>query len=321
MALAVTPAHPQDDEISRERAAAEALFEAGHAAMDEGDYDTACQKFQASMELDPAPGTLMNLGNCEEKRGHVASAWERYLAAQRDLPESDRRRQFARDKVAELEPKVPRLRLLLADEAPVETEVRRDEIDLTGSLGVPLPLDPGSYSIRVSAPGYEEQSFEVDLALGESLDLEVFPGERMPDPLPSAELGAEERRFGPLTQLEWGYVAGGVGVVGIGTALTMGALAYNESKTMEEHCDARLRRCDDTGLEAKSSGATFATVANVAGGVGLVALGAGIYLVLTSGPGRESAAEQSAPETDFTARLEWVSVPGGQGLQMTGTFW
>lgn len=323
LGLAGHPVNAQEEsEPSRERAAAEALFKAGHSAMDRGDYDLACQKFQASMELDPAPGTLMNLGNCEERRGNVASAWERYIAAQRDLPETDRRRQFAREKVAELEPKVPRLRLVLAEDAPESTEIRREEVDLTGSLGVALPLDPGSYSIRVTAPGYREQTFEVELALGESREMEVGPGERLPEPDPVV-VGAEPpQRFGPLTQREWGYVAGGVGAVGVGAALTFGALALGEKSTMEEHCDAS--RCDPVGSEAKESGGTYATLANVAGGVGLAALGAGVFLVLTSPENDEGAVVKRSPNRSagtFSARLEWVGLPGGQTLRLRGEFW
>ena len=134
-----------------ERAAAEVLFEQGRDAMSEGDYDEACAKFEASMDLDPAPGTLMNLGNCEEQRGNIASAWERYVAAQRELPSTDRRREFAAQKAEQLEEKVPRLTITLADGAPKNTHVRRDDIDLTGSLGISLPLDPGAYQFTAGA--------------------------------------------------------------------------------------------------------------------------------------------------------------------------
>ena len=57
-------------------AAAEALFNQAHAAMSAHDYDTACQRFAESNRLDPAVGTLLNLGVCEAARGRVATAWE-----------------------------------------------------------------------------------------------------------------------------------------------------------------------------------------------------------------------------------------------------
>src|SRR5690606_32565981 len=56
--------------------AAEVLFQAGRAAMRRHAYDEACLKFKESNQIDQAPGTVMNLANCEEKRGNVATAWE-----------------------------------------------------------------------------------------------------------------------------------------------------------------------------------------------------------------------------------------------------
>ncbi|MFO0567610.1 MAG: hypothetical protein U0263_18270 [Polyangiaceae bacterium] len=55
----------------RDATAAEALFNAGRDAVKAGDYPTACAKFRESNRLDPAPGTVLNLADCEEHLGHV----------------------------------------------------------------------------------------------------------------------------------------------------------------------------------------------------------------------------------------------------------
>lgn len=316
-----------------ERAAAEVMFEAGREAMAQKDYDLACEKFEASMKLDPAPGTLMNLGNCEEKRGRIASAWERYIAAQRELPETDRRKEFAAQKVTELEPDVPRLTLSLADNAPDGTEVRREAIDLTGSLGVPLPLDPGTYEFTVTAAGYEQRTFEIAIGLGEAKHLEVWPGEKLPEPeaAPGANI-AEPVRWGPLNKRQWGYVAGGVGIAGIATMATTGLLAWNAKTTADEHCGVNAMgdaECDRTGHEANKNGATYATIANVAGFVGIATLSAGVYLVLTSTPadpstGSAATAGTTGPRATAqrveVTRVEVGSFSGYQGLRVTGQF-
>jgi hypothetical protein len=314
----------ESDDPGRERAGAEALFEAGHAAMDAGDYDTACQKFEASLELDPAPGTLMNLGNCEEKRGRFASAWERYIAAERELPEDDRRAEFAREKIVELDPKVPRLTIVLAEDAPETTEVRRESVNLTGSLGVALPLDPGSYVIEAKAEGYEPRHFDVELAAGETRELVVEPGDALPA-ASSATGGDQPENFGPLTKRQWGYVAGGIGIAGVVTALTAGGFAYQKKKVMDEHCDGPSRQCDPIGYDARETGATLATVANLAGGIGIVGLGAGTFLILTSDPPNGEARASTRPNRlrngGFTARLEWSSGPASETVQLKGEFW
>ncbi len=304
-----------------ERAAAEVLFEQGREAMAAGDYDEACAKFEASMALDSAPGTLMNLGNCEEQRGNIASAWERYVAAQRELPSSDRRRDFAAEKVQELEPRVPKLTITIASSAPEGTQVRRDDIDLTGSVGVALPLDPGTYEITASAEGYNDHTFDVELGLGETLELEVHPGEELPpepdvSPRPAAQVRTDP--MSPLNRRTLAYVAGGVGAAGIIGALTAGAFAYGEKQTMDDECDAD-RNCSQKGLDARDRGATYALVSNISGAVGVVALGTGVYLFLTS---QEPSA---SPQKASTLEIEGVQVEAGtfagyQGLRFSGQF-
>src|SRR5262245_1711819 len=70
----------------RDLAAAEALFREARAAMQSGDFDAACAKFEESERLDKAPGTVLNLAECEEKRGRVATAWGHLRRAVDMLP-------------------------------------------------------------------------------------------------------------------------------------------------------------------------------------------------------------------------------------------
>lgn len=292
-----------------------------------GDFDLACEKFEASMKLDPAPGTLMNLGNCEERRGRVASAWERYIAAQRELPATDRRKEFAAKKVKALEPLVPYATIVLADDAPEGTEVHRDGIDLTGSLGVRLPLDPGTHRVVAVAPGYAEQSFELELELRTNARLVVEPGEKLPDP--PAEVGSsptpggeEPVLWGPLTQRQWAFVAGGVGLAGILTAFTTGALAYGEMQTMDEECDHDTRLCTPAGIAARDTGSRLATIANVAGVVGVLGLGGGVYLYFAEFDSADPAPSGAGPSRSGWAstRLELGSFETHRGFRLSGQF-
>ena len=104
---AAPPAEAQKPAAADE-AAAEALFEAGAAARDEGDYATACEKFQASNDLDPAPGTILNLADCREQLGQLAQAWQFYREAAEKLPAGDERAAYSKEKADELKPLLPR---------------------------------------------------------------------------------------------------------------------------------------------------------------------------------------------------------------------
>ncbi|MBK7777474.1 MAG: hypothetical protein IPI43_25675 [Sandaracinaceae bacterium] len=78
--LALTPLRA-DAQSTGSQAAAEALFREGRRLMEEGNYDEACPKFEASNRLDVAVGTLLNLGVCWEQGGRLASAWATFLEA------------------------------------------------------------------------------------------------------------------------------------------------------------------------------------------------------------------------------------------------
>src|SRR5690242_9793251 len=69
-----------------DKATADRLFDEGRAAMAAKDYASACPKLEESQRLDPALGTLLNIGLCYEGQGRVASA----LAVWREAEEQAR---------------------------------------------------------------------------------------------------------------------------------------------------------------------------------------------------------------------------------------
>src|SRR5262249_2654152 len=97
-----------------DRAVAEALFDKGRAALKRGDLDAACAAFEESERLEPAPGTMFNLGDCEEKRGHIAVAWQWFEEASQKLSATDKRRALVVARAAALKARVPELTLQLA---------------------------------------------------------------------------------------------------------------------------------------------------------------------------------------------------------------
>src|SRR5690606_2054720 len=92
-------------------AAAEQLFAEGRALLARGQLEAACARFEASLALDPAVGTLLNLALCFEERGMLASAWARYREAA-DRAARERMKQHERvavQRAAALAPRLPRL--------------------------------------------------------------------------------------------------------------------------------------------------------------------------------------------------------------------
>ena len=108
---------------------AEALFREGRAAMSRGEHALACQRFAESQRLDPAAGTLLNLGECKERLGKTASAWQHYREAA-DLLTGDERRELALARIGAIEPNLARLTVHLAGDAPAGSTAARDGTEL-----------------------------------------------------------------------------------------------------------------------------------------------------------------------------------------------
>ncbi|HEX6767013.1 MAG TPA: hypothetical protein VF103_16065 [Polyangiaceae bacterium] len=150
-------------------ALAETLYQQARELMSAGRYDEACPKLEESYRLDPATGTLLNLASCHENQGKLASAWFEYLdavtAARRDARPD--RVEFAQGRLAELEPKLSRLTVVVVPEAAdtpgLELELDRARIGLA-ARGVPTPVDPGTHVVEARAPG--RKGFKVAVEIG-----------------------------------------------------------------------------------------------------------------------------------------------------------
>jgi hypothetical protein len=267
---------------ARDPAAAEALFLSGREALRRGDWPTACAKFAASQELDPAGGTALNLAVCEEKQGHVASAWRRLREAIDLLPPGDDRVPLAQKRVAELEPRVPHLVVRVAPGTPPDTRVRRDDVEVSGALlGFAQPLDPGPHVVRATAPGHAERDYPFVSSEGVTQEVVAEPGALLP------VARAVRHDSGRRTM---GYVAGGVGLaataLGVVTGLTVIARGNERQRLCPNDVCATPQALDDA-RNLDSLGRTVSLVSTVAFAVGVVGLGTGAYFLVTA-PSKEA---------------------------------
>jgi hypothetical protein len=296
------------------------LFRAGKEALARGELDKACASYAESQQLDPAPGTLLNLADCEEKRGRLASAWERFVQARAALPPRDARVKYADRRVADLEGRLPRLAIVVAPNAPSDTEIVRDDIVVgKASLEVATPVDPGAHVVVARAPGRVDARFAVTLVPGQRLVVTVEPGAstvRDEPAAPPRPLAASEPvivRASPPLEPERGSRTVGWALLGVGAVgLTVGAVAGILTVSAADRVRAECRadgRCTEAGLDASSRGQTFEIVSPIALGVGAVAAGAGVWLLLT-GRARPSSGVAVAP----------LVGPDGAGFGARGAF-
>lgn len=312
-ALSVAPAAQ-----AQTSAAAEALFQEGRKLMDQKRYGEACPKFLASQKADPAIGTLLNLADCYEKNGQLASAWAKFheaiaLAQRTGRPQ---REQTAKERADKLEPRLIKL-TILARASGLEVKLDGTAID-AAALGSPIPVDPGKHKIEATARGKKPFAKDIDVnekAKSPSVDIPPLEDEPRPveagpvTPPPTTDPPKEPK--GWPTQKVVGVVAGGIGVVGLGVGAFFGlrtSSKWNDAKGAGG-CSGVPLDCNQTGVDlasqAKTSG-TISTISFIAGGV-LLAGGAVLFF--------------TAPKEKQTAAVRDLRVGVGPGsLMLGGTF-
>jgi hypothetical protein len=306
---------------------AEALFDEGRRLLEAGLTDEACAKLAESLAHEASSGTLLNLALCHETQGKVATAWAEYRAAARLARQQGRtdRAEAADERASGLEPKLPRL-TLTAPQPVAGLKVFIDGIAIgEGALGVPVPIDSGPHRVTATAPGHLTWTAEVPIAEAEQHVLAIPALEPEPAPLAvapaaSVPLAPRTRRHPPPASFATttaapqpsssraatvGWIVGGAGIasVGVGTVFGLRSLAsYDEA---EGNCPT-FRMCSDPAIEARVAAERDAWVSNIAVGVGLLAVGTGAYLILSSRsqPKREKVTLRATPGT----RGGWLSL-------------
>jgi len=290
--------------LAQEDAAAEALFNKGLADMEAGRYETACPALKESQRLDPRPGTLFTLAECEAKGGMIASAvahYEDYLRQFARLTAPKKAAQGGREKIsatqkAALAPQVPYVTLTLPKSAPSGTTVKWDSLVLNQpALGIPLPVNPGEHVATTQVPGgpAHEQRIAIQKAEKKQVELEIDLGVHPTETTAAAprstapEPGSPSPTVSTRTDVStagdsrrtWTYVAAGIGGVGVVVGSVTGAMVLAKKGTIEENCVDTL--CNATGKEAADSARTLGLVSTIGFGVGAAGLATFAVLLIT----------------------------------------
>ena len=291
-------------------ARADVLFKEARALAEQGKPEEACEKFELSQQLDPSPGTLLNIGNCYEPQGDLVRALatfeQAFIDAQRSA-DGNRRELWtnaARERIASLSQRVP---WLSVRGAPPGTRVTLDGQAVEAGKGA-MRINPGRHWVEHSAPGKRtsEQSFTI--ASGQRLALNLPPlADDLPTPVaeaaapPPAPARSVESEFGV-----WPWVLGGGGAVLLGAGLVTGVMAKSKSDQLDRECGSGPCTASLEGV--RDSGQTLATVTDVLWISGALAVGVGVTLFLLD----DGAAEGPA--------LQAGCFGAGCGLRASGQF-
>jgi hypothetical protein len=171
-ALLLWVSGPVGADTGEDKAGAEALFQEGRRLMLAKRFAEACPKFEASVRLDPAPGTELNLADCYEQLGRFASAWGMFRQAAdeaRRAADADAEK-IALERAAALEPRLSRLTIQPPKEAVPGLVVSRNGLPVDAALlGTPVPVDAGQHKIDCRAPGRKGWTQELSVKAGDSM--------------------------------------------------------------------------------------------------------------------------------------------------------
>jgi hypothetical protein len=321
------PGAAQAQTDAQQKAAAEALFDEGRQLLSQGQYESACKRFEQSQEIDPGVGTLLYLGDCYERSGKAASAWAIFREASSAAlaaGQGDRSR-IADERARKLSVNLSKIVLLV----PQEDRVMGFELLLDGRVlspalfGVPFPVDAGQHELTARAPGRSTWSNVVEIkpnadyrnvqipALAGAGPVltpydtvprtaatpTVAPGTYTGDPAIVAD--PRGTRATPRADRTPAYVVGGAGVLALGVGVAFGLRASDKESDAKAGCPSGCvtREAADLNASARSS----ALIANISYGVGVAALATGAYLFFSSGSS------------------ESASAPGGRGIAQAGT--
>jgi hypothetical protein len=267
-------------------AEAEALFRDGRALIKAGKLAPGCDKLAASERLESSVGTLLNLGDCREKLGKLASAWASFRKAEalaRRTGGDEKRQTEAERRARLLEPRLANLEIRVGHRID-GLIVRRDEeqVDDAG-WNTALPVDPGRYTVTAEAPGYTAWRTTITIAPGATRQVVEVPdlvraappptetgAVPWPPPRPHALRPVAERGTWSTTR-GVSAVLGVVGVGALGTGIYFGLHARDLENRADERCPA-AQCTDPEGLRLNDQAKTSALRANVlyiAGGAAL----------------------------------------------------
>jgi hypothetical protein len=311
--LAAAPARAQDDDHQR----AARAFAAARADIDAGNCRSAIPKLEESLSYEPSVGAHLSMADCYEQIDLLAAWRELKEAATLATARGDDRATVARDRAAELEPRLATVKLVLPAEA---TEAANLEVRLDGNvvkpsvvLGGIIATTRGVHDVEIVVPrkkawrqrvvietvgtpvpvivGPEDQSVaRAPIAAGPTAAESGASSDAAPSDATPEGPGGERARRGDL-QRTVGIAAGGVGVAGIVIGTIAGIVALSKNAQLRDACGGDVSRCTampgSPSVAGPRSGAqsaaTVSTVGFVVGGV-LVAGGVAIYFLAPHDP-------------------------------------
>ncbi|MFO0614882.1 MAG: hypothetical protein U0414_20000 [Polyangiaceae bacterium] len=316
--------------------AADALFKDAKRLMGEGHIAEACPKFEASFREEELLGALLNAADCREQQGRLATAWAHFgHAIDLATKNKDKRLKYATDRRAALDPRLPRLKVIVVNPVPDVEVYRGDQKLPAGTFGEALPVDPGDTVLQVTL--HDEVLWDQTISLAEGQTVErTIDVKKIYDGAPTVKQKrkqVDENKGGDVVAVPLpffngqriaGLVVGITGIVGAGVGFTFGGLALGEKSTVDENCATKPnstdRYCTAAGIAASATAIDDANISQWT----LIASGAvtavGLTIFLTAPTSKISELDERADLAPRLRAIVPVVGPGTLGIDLQGAF-
>jgi hypothetical protein len=289
-------------------------FEAGH-------YEAAREKFTRAYGIAKVPTLAVRAAQANEKLGRLVAAYELYREAL-DLQSTElwkgtvqqQAQKEAEGKLEKLQPRIPRLIIILEGANTSDVAVRIDNVQVSSALlGVERFTDPGQHQI-VGKRGDEVTNETATLAEGDKKQIVLKfrkpavpsltapagaplppPGNASSQPSDGVPSNPSAETFGPAsntqpprdqgasstnTQRTLGWIGVGIGAAGVTLGTVTGIMVASKYSNLSPKCADN--NCRGQYTDEVNSYHTMRTLSTVGFVVGGVAAAAGVTLLFTA---------------------------------------
>lgn len=297
---------PPDQASAVQREQAQARFERGRNLFRKNQHEEALQEFRASHDIVLSPNTRLMIARCRRELGQLVEAYAEFgrtAVEARELEREDRRygqaAESAEEERRELESQLGFVIVHIRNAGPDTTlKVAGEEIRRAG-WDEPAPALPGDIDVTVETPGQSPVRKTVSLTAGQHTEVSIDARVSSPVPLeakPQTDISDHTRT--------WAYVAGGIGLAGVATFAVAGIMSRNTYNDLESSCGSGP--CPTDRQDDIDAGTQQKTIANVGLAVGVIGIGTGVALYLSSKPSKSSP----EPSTAVVVSPSWIGVYG-----------
>jgi hypothetical protein len=270
----------------KQKADAKKKYDEGKQAFDEKRFDVALERFRESYEALASPNSHLMIARALAELGRKGEAYEEYRSVVEEATEANDPEKYGKTlESAESESAALRGGLALVT-IKLDATVTANGRDLRPEqLGKPIAIQPGSAELVLKSPSGTLVTQRVDAPAGGEVAVSLTPPfpSGPPPPAPTCPPPPAPPPPAPsgINQRTLALVSGGIGLVGLGAFTAFGLLNNAQYGDLEQSCSPN-GVCPASAASDAETGRTYQTLANVGLVVGMVGVGAGVALWLTS---------------------------------------